>query len=138
VTPPRVVAAAVALQAAGVAWDATWHLLLHPGVEEGLDLRHVLVEHAVFNLGVLGLLVAATWALLRERRERVASAPRTWVLVAAAGAAAQAVGWGWDVAAHARASNGGPVSWTLIYLGLAVAATALLASRRSPGPGPAG
>jgi hypothetical protein len=59
-------------------------------------------------------------------------------IVAAAGAAAPAVGWGWDVAAHARASNGGPVSWALIYLGLVVAATALLASHRSRGPGPTG
>jgi hypothetical protein len=138
VTPPFAIAAAVALQAVGVAWDATWHLLLHPGVEEGLGLRHVLVEHVVFNLGVLGLLVAATWALLRERRKRVGSAPRIWVLVAAAGAAAQAVGWGSDVVDHARASNGGPVSWTLMYLGLVVAAAALLASHRSRGPGPTG
>jgi hypothetical protein len=77
VTPPLAIAAAVALQAVGV--------------EEGLGPRHVLVEHVVFNLGVLGLLVAATWALLRERRERVGSAPRMWVLVAAAAAAAQRV-----------------------------------------------
>jgi hypothetical protein len=57
----------VIVQLVGLAVDGLWHGLLHPGFEPqtfGEMVRHLLTVHLLLYIGVVGLFVCTTWALL--------------------------------------------------------------------------
>lgn len=91
------------------------------------ELAHVAAVHAVFLLGVAGLLLSSAWAVVAARR---AGTRLRLLAVASAGAVIQAVGQTWDLIEHARLTHGGPVAWAMIAIGPLIAISALVLRHR--------
>jgi len=119
---------ALLLQAIGLLIDGAWHGWLHPEFEPATRyevLVHLATVHAVFLAGVIVLLVATAWTLVRSAgRSRVAAT------IALFGSGAQITGQAWDAWEHTRLSHGPPLAWTLVMLGPLIVLATLLVSRR--------
>jgi hypothetical protein len=116
--------AALALQAAGLAYDAIWHGLLHPGFEAGTLAEmttHLATVHLPIYVGALSVLVATGWALV---------APRRWpglpLTMAFAGGLLSMIGEAWHAYSHLQLStHTAPIAGSLSPVGLLVVAVAL-------------
>ncbi len=114
------IAAALALQLAGLAFDGLWHGLLSPGVEPKTFtemLGHLGTVHLLLYLGVLSVLITTAWALV-ERRSGSA--------IAFAGALLSTSAEAWHASIHLRLSTrGGPIAEGLAVVGFIVVVTAV-------------
>src|SRR5262245_2488414 len=124
--PRRWIWAAVAVQIAGLAYDAVWHGLLHRDFEAATVRQmaaHLLSVHLPIYVGVVAVLVATAGVLVdRLRWSRPAGALR----VAFAGAVLSVAGEAWHAAAHLRLStHAGPIAESTAMLGLAVVVIAV-------------
>ena len=138
-TARRWIWAALAVQAAGLAFDGVWHGLVHPGFEPATRremLVHLLTVHLPLYVGVVSVLVTTAWAFAEQaRRSRVGWAWR----VAAAGALLSTVGEAWHASIHLRLSpHGGPVAESVAALGFVIVAPAVWRAGREEDRGDAG
>jgi hypothetical protein len=132
VTSPRAwVWLAVLIQIAGLAFDALWHGLLHPGFEATSVpemVAHLSTVHLPIYLGVLAVFVTTTWALadgLRHGRAGIA------LPVAFAGALLAAIGEAGHAYTHLQLrTHGGPLAAATSALGLAIVIVAVWRSGR--------
>ncbi len=128
-TPRFWIWAFVIIQLVGLAIDALWHGLLHPGFEPqtfGEMVRHLVAVHLPLYIGVVGLLVSTAWALLAQARQSgITLAP----LLAAAGAAVQTAGEAWHAYAHLE-MRPNPIPEAVGFGGPVVAIIATYASGR--------
>jgi hypothetical protein len=119
----------VIVQLVGLAVDGFWHGLLHPGFEPqtfGEMVRHLLKVHLLLYIGVVGLLVCTTWALLAKASQSgITPAP----VLAASGAAVQTAGEVWHAYSH-LAMRPNPIPEIVGFVGLVLAIIASLASGR--------
>src|SRR5262249_21321304 len=91
-TPRRWIWTAVAIQVVGLAFDAVWHGLLHPGFEAATVRQmviHLGTVHLPIYIGVMSVLLTTAWALVdRMRRSRTG----VFLAVAFAGAVVATAG----------------------------------------------
>ena len=117
---------ALAVQAAGLAYDAAWHGLMHPGVEPGTRQEmavHLLTVHLPLYVGVAAVLVTTLWAFVDANRRGRASG--AWRL-AVAGALLSTVGEAWHAVMHMRLdAHAGAVAGSLSPVGLILVAGAV-------------
>src|SRR5258705_1347515 len=112
----------------GLTLDALWHGVLHRDFEAGTVgemARHLTTVHLPLYVGVLGLLVSTTWALLgRLRRSKSGLA----LPFAVAGATVQTAGEAWHADSH-LALRPNPLPELLGFAGLLRVIASMLSSR---------
>jgi hypothetical protein len=117
--------AALGVQLIGLAYDAIWHGLLHPGVEPQTRremIVHLTTVHLPLYIGVLSVFVTAVWAFA-DQVLRSRSGTGWWIV---SGALLSVAGETWHAVAHLRLdTHSGPVAGSLSPLGLVLVATAL-------------
>jgi hypothetical protein len=134
-TPRFWIWAFVIVQLVGLAVDALWHGLLHPGFEpqtSGEMIGHLVTVHLPLYIGVTGLLISTAWAALAHaRRSGISRAP----LLAVGGAVVQTVGEAWHAYSH-LAMRPNPIPEIVGFAGLVIAVIATFTSGRSVGHSP--
>ena len=135
-TARRWIWAALAVQLGGLAYDAAWHGLLHPGVEPQTHremLTHLTTVHLPLYIGVLSVLVTTAWAFGEALRRSRAGA--VW-WVALAGALLSMAGETWHAVMHLQLdAHAGAVAGSLSPVGLLVVAAATWRARESSSRG---
>lgn len=123
----------VVVQIVGLAFDALWHGILRREFEVesfGEMARHLLTVHLPLYIGVVGLLVSTTWALVaRVKRSKAGIA----LPLAVAGAIVQTIGEAWHAYAHLELRPN-PLPELLGFIGLLVVIATMLVSRRAEQP----
>src|SRR5262245_11808995 len=125
-TPRRWIWTAVAIQVLGLAFDAVWHGLLHPGFEAATVHQmvvHLGTVHLPIYIGVVSALLTTAWALVDWMRRS-----RTGITLAVAfvGAVVSTVGEGWHAYGHLQLStHSGPIAEATAGFGLVVVVIAV-------------
>jgi hypothetical protein len=139
-TARRWIWAALGLQLIGLAYDAIWHGLLHPGIEPQTRqemIAHLTTVHLPLYIGVLSVFVTTVWALTQGMRERGGFGGKRYgspqLFVALAGALLSVIGEAWHAVTHLRLdTHSAPVAGSLSPLGFVLVAAAVWrAGRRS-------
>ena len=134
-TPRNWIWTAVSVQVVGLAFDAVWHGLLHPGFEASTVsamITHLSTVHVPIYIGVVAVLLTTAWTLVdRMRQSRAGMA----LPIAFAGAVVSAAGEGWHAYSHLQLStHSGPIAEFTSIFGLIIVATAVwLDGRRALG-----
>jgi hypothetical protein len=124
---------AVVIQVAGLAYDAVWHGLLHPGFEPATVeemVRHLATVHLPIYIGVTSVFVTTAWALIVRWR---GSGPGVALPVAFVGALVALIGEAWHAYSHLQLStHAGPIAGVTAVVGLATVVIAVwLAGRQT-------
>jgi hypothetical protein len=127
------------VQLFGLAFDAVWHVLLHPDFEAATVnqmVSHLSTVHLPLYIGVLSVLVSTAWALNNQmRRSKIGVA----LPVAFAGALVSAAGEIWHAYTHLQLStHSGPIAGVTSSFGFIVVVTALWLAGRHDRRAPAG
>ena len=125
-TPRRWIWTAVAIQVLGLAFDAVWHGLLHPGFE-AVTVHQMVVHlgtvHLPIYIGVVSVLLTTAWALVDRMRRSPTDVASP---VAFAGAVVSTAGEGWHAYGHLQLStHTGPMAEATAGFGLVVVVLAL-------------
>ncbi len=118
----------------GLAYDAAWHGLLNPTFEAVTVeqmIRHLSTVHLPLYIGVVGMLLSSTWALVDQLRR---SETGVAVPVAFAGSLVQTAGETWHAYTHLQLTmHSGPIAFTVSFFGMLIVTSALaLGGRRGP------
>jgi hypothetical protein len=128
----RWIRAALGVQLVGLAYDAIWHGLLHPGLEPQTRremLVHLVTVHLPLYLGVLGVLVTTAWAFAEAMRRSCAGL--VW-WIALGGALLSTLGETWHAVTHLRLdTHAGVFAGSLSPIGLLLVAVATWRARES-------
>jgi len=123
---------ALALQIAGLAYDATWHGVIHAGAEPATRREmaiHLLTVHLPLYVGVAAVLVTTLWAFF-EALARGRAGGAWWLAVA--GAVLSMVGEAWHAVTHLRLdTHAGALAGSLSPIGLILVAGAVWRARRA-------
>jgi hypothetical protein len=122
-TARRFIWVALAVQLAGLAYDAVWHGLIRPGVEPATRREmaaHLLTVHLPLYIGVAAVLITTLWAFAEALRDGRAGG--AWS-VAALGALLSALGETWHAVMHLQLNaHAGAVAGSLSPVGLIMVA----------------
>jgi len=119
----------------GLAYDLAWHGFLNPGFgAPTMDemVKHLSTVHLPLYLGVAGMLVSSTWALVDHlrRSERGLAIP-----VAFVGSLIQTAGETWHAYSHLQLiTHMGPIALSVSFIVMVIVAAALVAGRRADRP----
>ena len=70
-SPQRWIWASLVIQVLGLTFDAVWHALLNPSFEAttfGQMFTHLSTVHLPIYIGVVGVLLTTSWALVNQMR----------------------------------------------------------------------
>ena len=125
-TARRCIWCALAVQVAGLAYDAAWHGVIHSGAEPATRREmalHLLTVHLPLYVGVAAVLVTTLWAFFEALVQRRAGGG--WWL-AMAGAVLSTVGEAWHAVMHLRLdTHAGALAGSLSPIGLILVAGAV-------------